>query len=206
MKLYASPLACSMAPHLVLIELGLPYTLELVDIHARPQVLRSNGAPYAAINPKGAVPALLLDSGGLLTENPVVLQYLADLKPELGLLPSVGSMARYRALEWLSCIGSDLHKTLGQLWNRQMPEEAKALLRQNLQRRLSHIEQHLDGRPHLMGEAFGVADAYLWVLIGWLPLLKVGSSVYPNLERHHARVGQRPSARQVLEQEGLVQH
>jgi glutathione S-transferase len=199
MILYSSPLACSCAAHMVLIELGIPYEVQYVDIYVQPHVLIRDGTPFASINPKNAVPALRLDSGELLTEIGVILQYLADLKPGSGLLPAAGSLGRYRVMEWLSYVGSDVHKTIGPLFHPLMPDAAKALHRQNLHRRLAHIEAQLTQQPYLAGEYFTVADAYLFVMIGWEPYFKFPLAAYPGLARFHARIAARPSCVQVME-------
>lgn len=198
MILYTSPLACSCAAHMLLIELGIAHDIEYVDIYVQPHVLISDGTPFSGVNPKNAVPALRLDSGELLTEIGVILQYLADLKPGAGLLPPVDSLARYRVMEWLSYVGSDVHKTIGPLFHPQMPEAAKSIHRQNLHRRLSHIEQRLAHQPYLTGETFTVADAYLFVMIGWQPYFKFSVAPYPNLASFHARIAARPSVLQLL--------
>lgn len=198
MILYTSPLACSCAAHLVLIELGIAHDIEYVDIYVQPHVLIGNGALFADLNPKNAVPALQLDSGELLTEIGVILQYLADLKPEAGLLPPAGTLARYRVMEWLSYIGSDVHKTIGPLFHPQMPEAAKLIHQQNLERRLAYIEQRLAHQPYLTGEVFTVADAYLFVMMGWEPYFKFSLAPYPNLTRYHLRIASRPSFSQLI--------
>lgn len=199
MILYTSPLACSCAAHMVLIELGIAHEIAYVDIYSQPHIVLGNGALFADVNPKNAVPALRLDSGELLTEIGVILQYLADLKPEAGLLPAPGSMARYRVMEWLSYIGADVHKTIGPLFHPFMPETAKALHRQNLERRLAYIEQRLAHQPYLTGVTFTVADAYLFVMIGWAPYFKFSVKPYPHLARFHARVAARPSTLRLLD-------
>ena len=192
-KLYASPLACSGAAHLVLLELGIPHTIEFVDIYAQPHVLIESGAVYKELNPKDAVPALELGSGQLFTEVGVILQLLCDRGPESSLLPRIGTLERYRVMEWLSYVGSDLHKTIGPLFNPAMPEAAKALHRQKLQRTMSYIEERLATTPYLTGADFTVADAYLFVMIGWSPYFKVDLRPYPQLTRFHTRISARPS-------------
>lgn len=199
MILYSSPLACSSAAHMILLELGLPHEIEFVDIYVQPHVLIGSGMSFADVNPKNSVPTLRLDSGELLTEIGVVLQYIADLKPDSGLLPKTGSMARFRVMEWLSYVGSDVHKTIGPLFHPHMPDAAKEIHRQNLHRRLSHIEQQLAQQSYLTGETFTVADAYLFVMIGWEPYFKFDLTPYPNLIRFHKRVASRPSFAQVLQ-------
>lgn len=193
MILYSSPLACSCAAHLMLIELSIPHEIEYVDIYVQPHVLISNGTPFAALNPKNAVPALRLNSGEMLTEIGVILQYLADLKPAANLLPPVGSLARYRVMEWLSYVGSDVHKTIGPLFHPQMPEAAKLIHKQNLDRRLTYVEQQLANQSYLTGEILTVADLYLFVMIGWEPYFKFSLAPYPNLAKFHARIAKRAS-------------
>lgn len=197
MILYASPLACSGAAHMVLLELGLPHAIEFVDIYKQPHVVMGDGTPFADINPKNSVPALRLDSGELLTEVGVILQYIADLKPGSDLLPATG-MARYRVMEWLSFVGSDVHKTIGPLFHPHMPAAAQDLHRQNLGRRLAYIEGRLAGQRYLTGETFTVADAYLFVMIGWEPYFKVDLTPYPQLAWFQERVASRPSFAQLL--------
>lgn len=199
MILYASPLASSGAIQMVLLELGIPHEVEFVDIYAQPHVVIEDGAPFADVNPKNAVPALRLDSGELLTEVGVILQYICDLKPESSLLPGTGSLARYRVMEWLSYVGSEVHKTIGPLFHPHMPEVAKEIHRQNLNRRLTYIEQRLARQSYLTGETFTAADAYLFVMIGWEPYFKFDLTPYPNLTAFHQRVTSRPSFAQLLQ-------
>lgn len=204
MKLYFSPGACSMAPHMVLIELGLPHSTEMVDLRAQPHVLKNSGEPYTDINPKGSVPALKLDSGEVLTEAAVILQYLSDQKPEAGLFPKFGSMERYHAMEWLNFVSSDIHKTLGQFWNPSYSEEAREVLKKALDHRLKFLDQHFGKQSYLTGDSFTIADAYLWVILNWMPMHKLEMTPYPNLKKFHDRVGARPSAGKVLKAEGLI--
>ncbi|MBZ0075871.1 glutathione binding-like protein [Bordetella hinzii] len=198
MILYSSPLACSCAAHMVLLELGLPHAVEFVDIYVQPHVLVGNGMSFSEVSPKDSVPALRLDSGELLTEIGVILQYIAGLRPDSGLLPEVGSMARLRVMEWLSYVGSEVHKTIGPLFHPHMPEAAKEIHRQNLHRRLSYIEKQLAQHAYLTGETFTVADAYLFVMIGWRPYFKFDITPYPGIMSFHERVVSRPSFAQVL--------
>lgn len=192
-KLYSSPVACSGAVHMVLLELGIPHTVEFVDIHTQPHMLLESGAVYKGLNAKDSVPALELDSGELVTEVGVILQLLCDSSPESPLLPRFGALERYRVMEWLSYIGSDFHKMIGPLFNPAMPEAGKALHRQKLQRTMSHMDQRLATTPYLAGEEFTIADAYLFVMIGWKPYFKVDLRPFPNLTRYHARISERPS-------------
>lgn len=192
-KLYASPLACSGAAHIVLLELGTPHTVEYVDIYAHPHVLVETGQAFKDLNPKDSVPALDLGEGELLTEIGVILQVLCDRSPASSLLPRNGTPERYRVMEWLSYVGSDFHKTIGPLFNPAMPDAAKAVHRQKLHRTTSYIEQRLATTPYLTGSDFTVADAYLFVMIGWQPYFKVDLRPYPYLTRYHARISERPS-------------
>ncbi|MFT3712441.1 MAG: glutathione binding-like protein [Archangium sp.] len=199
MKLYASPLACSAAVQMVLFELGIPHEVEFVDIYAQPHVLIESRAVYSALNAKDAVPALELDSGELLTEVGVILQFLGDKSAESPLLPRFGTLARYRVMEWLSYIGSDFHKTIGPLFNPKMPEDGKALHRQKLERVMRYFESRLSTNDYLTGPDFTVADAYLFVMMGWPPYFKVDLGPFPNLQRYHARIAERPSFLRVKE-------
>lgn len=192
-KLYASPLACSGAAHMVLLELGIPHTIEFVDIYAQPHVAVETGAAYAELNPKDAVPALALGSGELITELGVILQLLCDRSPASPLLPRFGTLERYRVMEWLSYVGAEFHKAIGPLFHPAMPEAAKALHRRKLQRTMSYIERQLGATAYLTGARFTVADAYLFVMIGWSPYFKVDLRPYPHLARYQARIAERPS-------------
>lgn len=193
MILYTSPLACSSAAHMMLLELDIPHEIRFVDIYAQPHVVLDDVMPFVDVNPKNAVPALRLDTGEVLTEIGVILQYIVDLKSDASLLPSPGTQERYRVMEWLSYVGSDVHKTIGPLFHPHMPEVAKDIHRQNLHRRLSYIEAQLADRPYLTGENFTVADGYLFVMIGWAPYFKFDLTPYPNLSAFHARIASRPS-------------
>lgn len=191
--LYTSPLACSGAAHLILLELGLPHRLELVDIYAQPHVLLDGGGLYRARNPKDAVPALELPTGELFTEVGVIMTLLCDRSPPSSLLPGPGALGRYRVMEWLSYVGSEVHKTIGPLFHPAMPEPAKELHRKNLQRRLGYLEQRLASARYLTGEDFTIADAYLFVMLGWDPYFKVDLRPYPQLQRYQAAIAERPS-------------
>ena len=204
MKLYFSPGACSMAPHLILMELGIPHSTEMVDLRAQPHVLKKSGEPYASINPKGSVPALKLDSGEVLTEAAVILQYLADQNPDSGLFPKAGSLKRYQAMEWLNFVSSDIHKTLGQLWNPSYSEEAREVIKEAVDHRLKFLDQHFGKQSYLTGDSYSIADAYLWVILNWMSMHKLDMAQYPNLKKFHDRIGSRPAAGKVLKAEGLI--
>ena len=167
MKLYYARGACSLAPHIVLRELGLPFEAVAVDL------LRKRtraGADFLAINPKGYVPALELDDGEILTEGPAILQYLADLAPERALAPPNGTRPRYRLQEWLGFINSELHKAFGPLFDRDAPAPIQEAARHRIARRLEFVAGGLAGRDFLLGSTFTVADAYLYTVLGWCAL------------------------------------
>lgn len=200
MKLYFSPGACSLAPHIALREAGIEF--EAVKTNTRERST-SDGSDFLAVNPKGYVPALLLDSGESLTECQAILHYIADRKPEAGLLPAAGSMAYYRALEWLSFIATELHKGLGPIFRPGSPEDLKASTRDRIGGRLSWVSTQLDGREFAVGDAFTVVDAYLYVVIGWLRPAGLDPERWPVLRDYHARIGQRPAVRAARQAEGL---
>ena len=162
MKLYYSPGACSLSPHIVLCELGLAHELEKVDLRSH---TTADGGDYYAINPKGYVPALRLDDGQLLTEGPAIVQYLADLKPAAGLLPPAGTLERARVQEWLAFIGTEIHKNFSPLFRPDTSADWKAAARATLERRLAFVDQALTGRDYLLGSLFSVADAYLFTVV-----------------------------------------
>ena len=199
MKLYYMPGACSLAPHIVLREAGLPFDLEQVDRSKKTK----SGEDYLAINSKGAVPAIRLDNGQVLTEGAVIQQYIADQVPAKKLAPAAGTLERYRLQEWLNYIGSEVHKGIGQLFNPAMPEEGKQIFRDRLASRFGFIDRELEGKDYLMGEHFTVADAYLYVVTRWAKPMGIDISGWPNLAKHHQRVAARPAVREALDAEGL---
>jgi len=195
MKLYYMPGACSLSPHIVLRELGLPFELERVDTKAGKT---AGGADYRALNPKGYVPTLVLDDGSRLTEGPAIVQYLADRKPEAKLAPPNGTMERYRLQEWLSYVTSEIHKGLGALFNPKMPAEFRAAWKEAQAAKLDFLSQQLQGRSYLTGDAFTVADAYLFVCLSWTPWLDVDLARWPVLKAYVERIGGRPSVKAAL--------
>ncbi|MBK7462712.1 MAG: glutathione transferase GstA [Betaproteobacteria bacterium] len=201
MKLYYAPGACPLSPHIVLCELGLPHELEKVDLATH---LTASEGDFLAINPKGYVPALRLDDGQLLTEGPAIVQYLADLKPEVGLLPPPATLARARVQEWLTFIGTELHKNFSPLFNPQASADWKAAARANLERRFDFVEKALSGRDYLMGEKFCVADAYLFTVVNWTRFLQIDLTPWPTLAAYHQRVMARPAVQEALRAEGLI--
>jgi glutathione S-transferase len=202
MKLYYAPGACSLSPHIVLCEGGLNADLEQVDLRTKKT---KSGADYTSINPKGQVPALVLDNGQVLTEGPAIVQYLADQKPDSGLAPRNGTVERYRLQEWLNFITSELHKTFGVLFQPTTPEDYKSIARDNLAKRFAYVDEQLGhGGPYLMGSQFTVADAYMCVMCTWAGFTKIDLGQWPNLNAYAARVGQRPRVKDALIEEGLA--
>jgi glutathione S-transferase len=201
MKLYYSPGACSLSPHIVLEEAGLPY--EPVLASTKTHKLQ-DGTDYYTINPKGYVPLLELDDGQRLTEGPAIVQYLADLAPTKGLAPANGTMARYRLQEWLNFITSELHKGIGGMFNPAMPEEAKALMRARATDRLKWVDNQLAGKAYLMGDAFSVADAYLFTVARWSKLVGIDISGMTELTAYLDRVAARPAVQSAMKAEGLL--
>lgn len=202
MKLYYSPGACSLSPHIVLNEAGFDFTLERVDLKAH---LTSSGVPLVDIHGKNYVPILELDSGERLTEGAMIVQYLADQKPELGLIPRVGTMERYRVLEWLNYIASELHKTFYPLFHLELAvDDWREAARAKIARDFKWVNEQLDGRDYLMGKRFSVADAYLFTVANWAHRVKIDLAQWPVLARYHARVASRPRVQDTLRAEGLT--
>jgi glutathione S-transferase len=201
MKLYYLSAACSLAAHIALREAGLKFELVKVDRRTKKA---ADGLDFNEVNPKGYVPALTLDDGEVLTENVAVLQYIADRNPAAKLAPPAGTMERYRLVEWLSFINSEVHKGFSPLFRDDAPEDVKQYTRKNLERRLDYLDRILGGRTFLMGEQFTVADAYLFVVASWGRHVNVDLGRWPALQRHVERVGQRPHVVEALKAEGLV--
>jgi glutathione S-transferase len=201
MKLYYSPGACSLSPHIVLREAGLAF--EPVLASTKTHKLQ-DGTDYYTINPKGYVPLLELDGGERLTEGPAIVQYVADQVPDKGLAPAAGTMARYRLQEWLNFTTSELHKTFSPLFNPAMPEEAKAVFRKKLVDRFTWVDGQLAGRNYLMGDNFSVADAYLFTVTNWASVVGVDIAALANLGAFMARMRERPAVQAALKAEGLL--
>ena len=201
MKLYYSPGACSMAPHIVATEAGLKLDLVKVDI---PNKKTADGADFWAVNPKGYVPALQLDSGEVLTEVGVIIQYLADQKPESGLLAKAGSMERYHQMEAINFAATEVHKQLGALFNPKMTPEMREVQMGVIERRFNPLEKSLAGKQFIMGDKFTVADAYLFNVLTWTNPLKIDLAKWPNIQAYMGRVGARPKVQETLKAEGLV--
>lgn len=201
MKLYYSPGACSLSPHIVLSEAGMAADLVRVDLKSKKL---ADGGDYLKVNPKGYVPTLELDSGERLTEGPVIVQYLADQKPAAGLAPAAGTIDRYRLQEWLNFLTSEVHKQFSPLFNPAASEDWKQAVRGNLTRRFDWLEPQLKARSYLMGERFSVADAYFFTLLNWCSVTGIDLGRWPSLKAYHARVGARPRVHEALKAEGLV--
>jgi glutathione S-transferase len=201
MKLYYSPGACSLSPHIVLRESGLAFEPVLASTKTHKL---ADGTDYYGINPKGYVPLLELDNGERLSEGPVIVQYIADQVPAKNLAPANGTMARYRLQEWLNFIPSELHKGFSPLFNPAMPDEAKALARTKLADRLKWVNEQLEGKQYLMGDTFSVADAYLFTVAGWGKHVGVDISSLNQLGAFMGRVAARPAVQAALKAEGLI--
>jgi glutathione S-transferase len=201
MKLYYSPGACSLSPHIALLEAGLPYDLVKVDVRAKKL---ENGDDFLKINPKGQVPALGLDNGELLTEGPVIVQMIADKAAAKNLAPARDSAERYKLQEWLNFITSELHKNFSPLFNPAIPDEVKKFFTDRIMGKFKYADSQLAGRDYLMGKQFTVADGYLFTMLAWADRMKLDLSALPNLVAYKARVAARPKVQEALTKEGLM--
>jgi glutathione S-transferase len=200
MKLYYSPGACSLAPHIALSEAGLSYDAIKVDLRKHQL---DDGSDYFAINPKGYVPLLETDDGARLSEVAVLLQYIADRKPGT-LAPAFGTLERYRVMEWLNFIATEIHKQFGPLWDPNTPDATAEQQRAKLAKRFDYVARTLAAHPYLTGDAFTIADAYLFTVVNWSGMLKVDLSPWPALQQFQVRVAARPKVHAALVAEGLV--
>ncbi len=200
MKLFYKQGACSLAPHIILRETGKDFTLESVDLMKK---RLADDSDYFAINPKGQIPALLLDEGTLVTEAVVIMQYLADSTPESQLLAPTGDLARYKTLEWLNFIATELHKGFTPLFRPDTPEEYKPVVRTTLEKKLHFVNDALNGKSWVAGEHFTIADAYLYNVLRWARAVKLEMSELANIEPYMARVSARPAVAAALAAEGL---
>jgi glutathione S-transferase len=201
MKLYYSPGACSLSPHIALLEAGLPYDLVKVDLKAKKL---ENGDDYLAINPKGQVPALGLDSGALVTEGPVIVQYIADQAAAKKLAPANGSDARRQLQEYLGFINGELHKNFSPLFQPVFDDEVKSFFKTRLMGKFKYLDGQLAGRDYLLGKDFSVADGYLFVMLKWADRMSIDLSEFKNLMAYKDRVAARPQVQAALEKEGLM--
>jgi glutathione S-transferase len=200
MKLYFTPGACSLSPHIALREAGIPFELVKVDLRAKKT---ADGGDYLAINPKGQVPALELDDGQLLTEGPVIVQYIADQKPDAKLAPAAGTLERYRLQEWLNHLTSEVHKNFSAMFAPGVPDEGRKVFRDRLEKRLEGIAKALDGKPFLTGDQFTVADGYLFTMLGWLPRVNIDLNNFPALAAFAGRCCMRPKVLEAMRAEGM---
>ena len=195
MKLFYSPGACSLAPHILLRETGTPFTLAKVDLG---QHRTQEGGNYYELNPKGQVPLLALDDGTTLSEGPVIAQYIAEQAGRQDLLPAAGSLARYKVLEWQNYITSELHKSFSPLFDPRIDAATKALFVQQLGKKYAWINSRLEGQAYLTGDTFTIADAYLFVITGWAPNLGVDLSPLANVQAFLDRIARRESVKAAL--------
>lgn len=201
MKLYFSPGACSLSPHIALLEAGLPFEREQVDLRAKKT---KSGSDFTSVNPKGLVPVLVLDDGDVLTEGPAVVQYIADQVPASKLAPANGTKERYHLQEWLNFITSELHKSFTPLFKPNTPDAYKTIVKENLADRFGQIEKHLAGKTYLLGDTFTVADAYLFTVLNWTKFHAIDLAKWPNLKAYWERVGKRPKVQEAMRAEGLL--
>lgn len=200
MKLYYSPGACSLSPHIVLCELNLPHQTMKVSTKTRKT---DDGGDYTKVNPKGYVPALELDDGQVLTEGPAIVQYLADKVPGAKLVPPNGTLERYRVQEWLNFITSELHKQFSPLFNPATTDDVKDLQKTKIAGRFDWVNEQLKGKDYLMGSQFTVADAYLFTVARWSGFVGLDLARWPVLQQYIARVGARPQVQAAMKAEGL---
>ena len=201
MKLYYTPGACSLSPHIALLEAGLPYDLVKVDLRAKKL---ENGDDFLKVNPKGQVPVLALDSGELVTEGPVIVQMIADKAAGKNLAPARDSTDRYKLLEWLNFITTELHKSFGPMFSPVLADEAKAFFKDRAMGKFKYVESQLAGRDYLMGSQFTVADGYLFTMLSWADRMKFDLSDMPNLLAYKARIAARPKVQEAMTKEGLM--
>lgn len=200
-KLYYSPAACSLSPHIALIESGLPYEIIRADMKTK---RTEDGQDYLTISPKGKVPAIVTADGQLVTEGAAIVQYIADQAPKSGLAPANGTFERTKLQEWLNFIATEIHKGFSPLWNAATPEAYKTIVLENLNKNFKVLESHFAANKFLLGDNFSVADGYAFTCLNWTTPLKVSLEAYPKLKEFMARVSQRPSVQKALKEEGLL--
>ena len=200
MKLFYKPGACSLSPHIVLREAGLDFSIESVDLATK---ITETGEDYLSINPKGQVPALVLDDGSLLTEGVAIVQYLADIVPDRHLIAPSGTLSRYHAIEWLNFVATELHKGFSPLFNPKTPDEYKVIARERLDKPFSYVDSVLAQHDYLLGKKFSVADAYLFTVTRWANALKLDITQRSNLDKYMARVAERPAVKAALAAEDV---
>jgi glutathione S-transferase len=201
MKLYFSPGACSLSPHIVLREAGLPFDLEQVDLKNK---TTKSGGDFRQINPKGLVPVIEMDGGGVLTEGPAIVQYVADKAPQSGLAPANGSAERYKLQEWLNFITAEIHKTFTPLFKPNTPDAYKQIAKDKLAEGFAHLDRHLATHQFLLGDTFTVADAYAFTVVRWSQFQNIDLTPYPNLKAYIERIAARPKVAEAMKAEGLI--
>jgi glutathione S-transferase len=201
MKLYYSPGACSLSPHIVLLETGLPFTGEKTDLKTKKT---ASGADYYQINSKGTVPALQLDDGRVLTEGPAIVQYIADQKPDSGLAPRWGTFERYQLMEMLNYTGTELHAGFHPLFTPGTPPDAKAAAVLSLTKKFDWLSKRIPAGKYVLGDTFTVADAYLFVVLRWMDFAKIDRSKWPVLAAYFELLSRRPKVQEALKAEGLI--
>lgn len=201
MKLYYSPIACSLSPHIVLHEAGLTFDTEKVDLRAKKT---ASGADFTQVNSKGQVPTLQLDNGETLTEGPAIVQYIADLVPHKKLAPAAGTFERYRLQEWLNYISSEIHKGFTPLFVPTTADEWKPAIINALITRFGFLATQLEGRDYLLGDTFTVADAYLFTTMNWCKFANIDLGQWPVLKAYHERIAARPAVQKAVQAEGIT--
>ncbi|MET0659975.1 MAG: glutathione transferase GstA [Steroidobacteraceae bacterium] len=201
MKLYYARGACSLGPHILLHEIGAKFEAEAVDLKTKKT---ASGANFLDINPKGYVPALVLNNGELLTEAAIVLQYIADQKPDAKLLGAPGTLERYRALEWTHFVSTEIHKSYSPLFAADTPAEYKDIIKKKLIQRLTQVDGVLSKGDYLMGAQYTIADAYLFVTSNWMKAVGLDAASFPNLAKFKERVAARPAVQAAMKAEGLL--
>ncbi len=201
MKLYYSPGACSLSPHIVAREAGIAVELEKVDLA---QHKTASGDDYSKINPKGYVPALRLDDGSVLTEGPAIVQYLADQKPATKLAPAAGTVDRYRLQEWLNFIGTELHKNFGPLFNPATTDAGREAAKTTITKRIGYLNEQLAKKQFLLGDTFTAADAYAFTILNWTNFVGMDLKAFPNVAAYSGRIAARPKVQEALRAEGLM--
>ncbi len=202
MKLYYSPGACSLSPHIIACEAELPIELIKVDLASK---LTETDEDFKQLNPNGYVPLLILDDGNSLTEGPAIIQYLADQAPDKKLIPPAGTFERYQLQQWLNFISTEIHKSFSPLFNPVAPEAAKELATDILMKRLETVAEHLSSQPYLLGEHYSVADAYLFVTLSWGQYVNIDISRWPALARYADKISERPAVQKAMKAEGLIE-
>ena len=201
MKLFYSPGACSLSPHIALLEAGIPFSLQKVDLKEKKV---ESGEDFNGVNGKGYVPALQLDNGEVLTEGPAIVQYIADQNPAAGIAPAPGTMERYKLQEWLNFVTSEVHKPMGSMFNPAQSADWKEAVKATLAKRLDWLSETIDGKPYLMGETFSVADGYLFTVLGWAKMVGFDLGPWPVIQQYVARIGRRPKVVEAMKAEGLL--